>query len=53
MCVTDETINHITSECSKLMQRDYKTRQPNDIYMNQNPSWRMRHKIPCDFKIQT
>ena len=26
VCVRDETINHIISECSKLAQKEYKTR---------------------------
>ena len=70
----DEIINHIISECSKLAQKECKSRHNrlgkviygelckklkfdnmNKWYIctTQNPSKRMKHKLLCDFEMQT
>ena len=42
----DETINHIISECSKLAQKEYKTRQ--DL-MDKGIHWEMCKKFKFDY----
>ena len=45
--VTDETINHIISECSKLAQKEYKTRHD---WVSKVIHWEMCKKLKFDLR---
>ena len=45
MCERDETINHIISECNKLAQKEYKTRQDG---MGKVIHWELCKKLKFD-----